>query len=275
MKLLKINSLSIITLLFLFSCAKKEKPYEQPVVINTELSDGFPENIKAINGYLYSGVQTYQYSSSSMYFYTFAYAAFSDPARNLLVPYNHYSNNKNFSNNNVGIGNIDVGIISLNGNTVNKNIQSNFEVYYGQNFNNNVSFLNLNANWLSEGNKTFKPLNIIINKGHPIIAVNSFSISTTISKNTNFTVNIGNNVTNYDSLIVILEDGNFNSRIRKVLPKNALSVTFTTQEMSLLSNTSNGKLGIYAFNYSNKTVDSKVNLFELSNQYIISNIYIN
>ena len=153
---------------------------------------------------------------SLSYFYSFKYAAFSDPARNLLVPYNHYSNNKNFSNNNVGIGNIDVGIISLNGTTVNKNIQSNFEVYYGQNFNNNVSFLNLNANWLSEGNKTFKPLNIIINKGHPIIAVNSFSISTTISKNTNFTVNIGNNVTNYDSLIVILEDGNFNSRITLV-----------------------------------------------------------
>lgn len=273
MKLLKINSLSIIALLFLFSCAKKEKPYEQPAVINTELSDGFPENIKAVNGYLYSGVQTYQYSTSSTNLYTFAYAAFSDPARNLLVPYNHYSNTKNFSNN-VGSGNIDVGNVSLNATTVNKNTQSNFEVYYGQNFSNNVSFFNLNANWLSEGNKTFKPLNVTINKGHPTIAVNSIGIGNSISKSTDFTVNIGTNVTNYDSLIVILEDGNFNSKIRKIVPKNSLSVTFTPQEMSFLNNTSYGKFGIYAYNYSNMTINSKVLVFELSNQYVLSNLYL-
>ena len=272
MKTSAISILIINASLLLFSCNKKEKAIEEPAPINKALSDGFPENIKVINSYLYSCVQTYQYSST-IYYYSFSYAAFTDPAKNLLSTYNHYSNNKNFSSNGGG-GNIDVGNVTLNGSFVSKNFPSNIEVYYRQNSNNNVNFLNLNAYWTSEGNKTFKSIDVIINKGHPTIAVNNLAISNSISKNTDYTINIGNNITNYDSLIVILEDGSWNGRIRKTVPKNTTSLTFTTQEMSILNNTSNGKFNIYAYNYSNMTVDNKINVFELSNQYNVNNIYI-
>ena len=272
---MKKTAISIIIInasLLLFSCNKKEKAIEQPVLINKALTDGFPENIKLINSYLYSCVQTSKYSST-VYNNIFSYAAFTDPEKNLLNTYNHYSNNKIFSSTGAG-GNIDVGNVTLNGSLVIKNFSSNSEVYYGGNFSNNTNFLNLNAYWTTEGNRTFKPMDVIINKGHPTIAVNNLAISNSISKNTDFTITIGNNITNYDSLIVILEDGSWNGKIRKTVPKNTASLTFTTQEMSILNNSNNGKFSIYAYNYSNMTVDSKVNVFELSNQYNVNNIYI-
>ena len=271
MKKLSFIILSITSVVLLFSCHKKEKEPAQLELVNTEMTDGLPQNYKSINGYLYSGVQTYQYSSSSTYYYSFSYAAFCDPSKNLISSYNHYTNNKNFSN--VPLGNIDVGNVTLNGVNVFKNLQQNFEVSY-QNNSSNINFLNYNASWKTDGNRTFKPIEVSINKGHPVILTSGLNIPTSIPKNSNFSINIGTNISNYDSLIVILEDGNWNGKIRKVVPKNALSLTFTTQEMSILYTSNNGKITFYAYNYSNMTVDSKVTLFELSNQYILSSIYI-
>lgn len=264
--------LTLSVSLSLLSCAKKEKQVIEPEPINTDLTDGIPAEIKKINCYLYSCVQTYQYSSTYNY-YIYNYAAFSDPSRNLTGSYNHYNNSKIFSSS-AGTGNIDVGNITLNGSTVFKNFQSNFEVYYGGNFSGSVSSFNYNANWITDGNKTFKPINEVISKGHPIINVSGLSINPSISKNTNFTFNVTNNITNYDSLVVILEDGTWNGRVRKTVAKNTASVTFTPQEMTGLFNTTSGKLNIYAFNYSNKIVNDKSIFFELSNQYILNNVYI-
>ncbi len=272
MKKTSLIILSIATAAMLFSCKKKEPEPEEPALINTSMADGFPENYKSINGYLYSGIQTYQYSGSSVNYYSFSYVAFCDPTKNLVSSYNHYTNQKNFSTN-VPFGNIDVGNVTFNGANVWKS-SSNFELFYGGNFNSNVTFLNYNAAWSTDGNKTFKPLNLSISKGHPIIVTSALNIATSISKNSNYTINIGNNISNYDSLIILFEDGNSIGKIRKVLAKNTTSVTFTPQEMSVLNTSSYARINIYAYNYSNMTIDSKINLFELSNQYYINNIYL-
>lgn len=271
---MKASTINIIILgsLFLFSCNKKKETIDEPENINTSLVDGLPENKKLINGYLYSSLQTYQYSSSSSYYYMNSYAIFSDPAKNLISTFNHYYNNKMFvqSIN----GNIDVGNVYINGITLPKSLQSNFEVYYTQGFNSSSNFFNYNATWSTEGNKSFKPINLSIGKGYPLISTNLISIGNSISKSSNYTINFGNNISNYDSLIVILEDGNFNGKIRKTLPQNATSVTFTPQDMNVLSSSNYGKVGIYAYNYSYIILDSKVNILELSNQFTYNNIYI-
>jgi hypothetical protein len=272
MKKTSLIILSIATTALLFSCKKKESEPEEAALINTSMADGLPENYKSINGYLYSGVQTYQYSGSNVNYYSFSYVAFCDPTKNLVSSYNHYTNQKNFSSN-IPFGNIDVGNVTLNGATVWKS-SSNSELFYGGNFNSSTNFLNYNAVWTTEGNKTFKALGIYINKGHPIIQTSALGIPSSISKNSNFTINIGNNISNYDSLIVMFEDGNFIGKIRKVLAKNTTSVTFTTQEMSVLNTSSYARINICAYNYSNMTIDSKINVFELSNQYYINNIYL-
>lgn len=272
MKKTSLIILSIATTALLFSCKKKEKEPEEPALINTSMDDGLPENYKSINGYLYSGIQTNQYSSSNISYYNFLYVAFCDPTKHLLSSFNHYSNQRNFSSN-VPFGNIDVGNVTLNGSILWKSSSSS-ELFYTGNFNSSINSLNYNAVWTTEGNKTFKPLNLSINKGHPIIVTSALNIPTSVSKNSNFTINIGNNISNYDSLIVTFESSNFNTRIRKVLAKNSTSVTFTTQEMSILSTSSYATINFYAFNYSNMTIDTKINVFELSNQYIINNIYL-
>jgi hypothetical protein len=270
MKTITISILSISFSLFLFSCNNKEKKAEQPAVINKRLSDGFPENKKSVNCYLYSSFVVTKYASSSPNYGSYQYAIFSDPSKNLINSYSHYTNSKLFSQS--ASGNVDVGNVSFNGQTIYKNLTN--EVYYTANYNSSIPFGSMSANWKTDGNKTFLPMDVTINKGHPIILSGNLNIGNSISKNSNFTLNISGNITNYDSLIVILEDGNWGGKIRKTADINTSSLTFTPVDMSIFSTGSNyGKLSIYAYNYSNMTVNNKVTLFELSNQYLLSNIY--
>ncbi len=274
MKLQATLILTFASALLIVSCKKKSNVPPQPTIINTEMAYGLPENNKAINGYLYSCIQTNVSGSNSAVYYIYAYAAFSDPARNLINSYNHYTNTKVFAGNMTAAGgNIDVGNVYVNNQNLNKSGGgSEFYYMYSQN---NVNAINYAINWQHEGNKTFKPINTSLNIGYPTITTNSLVVNNSFSKGSDLTINLGNNITNYDSLIVSLNDGNLSRAIVKRLPKNSTSVTFTAQDMMYLYTSSYyGQISFYAINYSNITIDSKVNIFELNNQYIRSNLTI-
>lgn len=248
------------------SCKKNDVMSSNLTPVNKDLTNGFPDNPSKINGYLYADIQTNAYNSSSSNISNFLFAAFSDPAKKLTSAYNHYQSSGSFSS----LGNIDVGSVALNGYSLFKNVQQNFSVWYSSSY----SLTYSSANWVTNGNGVFKPMNVNLNRGFPVINASLIPVNYSISKNSDYTINIGNNVSNYDSLIVIFSDGSFSSigNIKKTLPANSTSVTFKYQELSLLYSTSSARISIYAFNYSNNTVNDKVNLFELGNKLIFNGI---
>ena len=264
--------LIIASALLIVSCKNKKKSAitDTPEAVNTEIVNGLPDNPKLVNGYLYSCNQTTKYANSSSFYYSFyVYVAFSDPARNILATFNHFSNSKNFSSNNGG--NIDVGSVSLNQNTINKNFLSS-ELYYTSNLS-GQSFSNTNASWSTVGNNTFKPINVSLSRGYPLINTNSLIVNTTVLKSQDLYINFGNYISNFDSLIVSLEDG-MSRVIKKTVPVGSNSVTFTTSDMINLNTSSYGKIKFVALNYSNMIINNKLNLFELNTQYSIESLNI-
>lgn len=231
--------------------------------VNQALANGLPSNPKLINGYLYTDYLTNVNGSSNIAQYSFS--VFSDPTKPLISSLNHYQTGSSFSN----LGNIDVGNVTLNSQSLYKTTQSNFSLWYY--FNNSYSTINYNAIWTTEGNGVFKPLNITVNRGLPVFS-NTIAVSNSIARNTDYTLNLGTGISNYDSLIVILSNGNFNGTIRKVVSAGSTSVTFKSQELSAINSSSYAYINIYAFNYSNAIIDDKIYVFELAQKLNYSNI---
>src|SRR4051812_10901824 len=96
--------------LVLFSCTKKkDKVPEEPAPVNTALKNGLPDNMRALNGYFYASSSDY---GSGFYYTINLFAAFNDPAGDLINMYNH-SNNNFFFNTDL-LGNVRVGNITFN-----------------------------------------------------------------------------------------------------------------------------------------------------------------
>ena len=158
---------------FLNSCSKNKTttPIGDPAPVTTNIANGLPENTKKINGYLYAGNVINLYSAGTQS-YVLLYAIFGDPTRNLMGNYDHFTNlQKNTSNIN-DRSNISVGKLSFNGETV----TSSGNLLYTQNSNSSNS-LNYSSNWSSDGNLSFKPLNVSIARGIPVIHPPSTTIT--------------------------------------------------------------------------------------------------
>lgn len=243
------------------ACKKKTKTeiVDDPIV-NTEMQNGLPEDYKTMNGYLYAG---YSLQLFNTYYYGYFYSGFNDPGKNLLSGYNHSQDN--FSFNNVSkAGNIDVGVVEFNASTtLSKNVFSNAVTY--QSNNNSATTIIPTASWKIEGNGAFKEFDISVSRGFPYIAP-SFTPSA-ISKSAGYNFTISPTVSNYDSLVVAIGDGNSSiPKIRKGVTAGTNMVTFTTTDLSALYISSYGAVHVFAYNYSHKTVNSKRYLFELSHK---------
>jgi hypothetical protein len=222
---------------------------DQTAVINTSLANGMPADIQKINGYLYADINYSNFNNS--------YSAFSDPAKSLVSTYNHRNNNVQFSQ--PVLGNIDVGQVSFGGLNLSRQNTGTSVMYEMSNsvgFQNNV--------WTSDGNGTFKPLSINMARGFPVLNSNTYTFNT-ISKSSGFTVDIGNSVSNYDSVIVNLTD-NYGGLVSKRYT-NAGIITFSSNDLVVLNSNSYGSFYVYAYNYANQTINSKVYVFELGNKF--------
>lgn len=255
--------LAVSFALTIVSC-KKEKPAPVPdePTITTEMAAGLPPNHTAINGYLYCSFSLLQYST---FYQQFFYSAFSDPTRNLMAGYNHVQENFSFNNSSKS-GNIDVGEVEFNGSTIlNRNIFSN-SVTYNLNSGSNPVF-NPSASWRIEGNGAFKAFNLPVTRGFPLIS-QTYS-PTSISKSAGYEFTVSPVVSNFDSLVISIGDGNTSlPKVRKGVLAGATSVSFTPADLSPLYISTYGTFHIYAYNYSNKTIENKVYVFELSHKMV-------
>jgi hypothetical protein len=266
MGIIRVHSFIFILFFSFFGCKKKNTTNEEPpATVNTELLSGLPENAKSINGYFYIS-QTVINS-----FYNFnGYAIFNDPSRDLINSFDHISETGG-NQGGFGIGNVSVGNVSFNNFTFNKSNFGNRINYQNTAFIRD-SILFLPARWKTEGNGSFKGFETGLTRGFPVVVntLTNTAQSTSLSISAGYTVNIPALASNFDSVIVSFNYYSLISPVgvRKRVSKGVTSVYFSSSELSTIPNSSNYffKLGIYAFNYSNKTIDNVTHVFELSSK---------
>jgi hypothetical protein len=255
-------------ILFILACAlivtaftgcKKPKKVEVAAdpVVNTDQANGMPANLKSVNGYFYA---SYKSTSFSGYSYAF-FAGFSDPGRKLSSGWDHYNDNTSGFGATGSFGNIDVGIVTLNNSFPLQKNSFNPNIFYS--YNTNYFQPLTSAQWTTEGNLSFSPMDIQVSRGFPTAALNATFAS--ISKAAGYTINLSQYVSNFDSAVVTITDNfSWQSNLRKGAGAGAQSITFTPAELSPLYVGSSGYIYVYAYNYSNQVINNKVYLYELS-----------
>lgn len=259
------NYIIIAALVFLLlSCRKKRElaPVEEPLV-NRELKAGWPEDIRAVNGYFYASRKTNyddpQYSNVTLY------AVFRDPAGDLCSNFDHYELTMfpNFQ----ALGNVKVGSVYFGSETLLPS-ELGMGISYAMNLEFPTPMLPATASWQTDGNGSFKPVNIKVGRGFPHVSDSAVSSiqNYSLSISRGFTLNLGSSVSNFDSLVVTLNT--FTSKVvRKTLNPGENVVYFSSDDLSALANQSaSGRLSLNAFNYSNMIIENKTYLFELSNK---------
>lgn len=253
--------------LLVLACDKKKTSTSTPSAVTTELADGLPDNFRAINGYFCGDARTNysgSYTTASLTFY----AAFADPARNLMANFNPITDQILFNNNNGNAGNVSVGSVFISGMQVPSSSFFTNEFHYFNNNSGTQQNFNYSPQISMQGNGTFKPMNLSVKRGYPKISLAS-STSYSLSLSQNFVVDVGPIASNYDSLTVSLGYSGANGNLRKTIASgNTTTITFTSAELSNagLYPGNNYTINFMGFNYSNITVEDKVYVFELINK---------
>src|SRR5687767_1931623 len=95
-------------ILLSFSCQKKDPPKAKAEPVNTPVQNGLPEEKRAVHAYLYAS-----FKKDFSYTRLDAYAAFADPARDLMSQYDKVDDFEFFSNK--PRANVSVGTVRMNG----------------------------------------------------------------------------------------------------------------------------------------------------------------
>lgn len=182
--------------ILLLSCDKSapkipEEPPEDPKV-TTELAYGFPEHKQKINGYLYAAHSKGPEQNT----YTFLYAAFGDPRRNLMSSYNHRTNQPILNTGVTAAGNVTVGAVTYNSRALDQDPSA---IYRSVSTTSTVD--NSAPHWSTMGNGSFKPLDIRLSREFPAVNVPA---SFSWSKSQDFRIDLSEMASNYDSAGVFL-----------------------------------------------------------------------
>ena len=252
---------SLILLLLCSACKKDENTEAPPAPVTNSLSNGLPADMAKIHAYLTASARTSSFSSGSPYYNFVLYAAFGDPARNLMSMYNHYSEQIIF-NSNTGRPNISVGTVKCNNISIPAQEFGN-EVRYEYNPGQVFSPVPNSITWKSDGNGSFLPLNEPISRGLPLIQPPAQSY--TIDPDHEMVFDLAGLCTNYDSLAVtvFMPSSSFQN-VTKSVGSGITQISFSSAELYFLNNswTQSTQIRISAFNYSTRTINGKVYLFE-------------
>lgn len=264
MKPFKIT-LALSALAILCACHKTKTPEitETPTE-TTEMKSGLPDNNFDVHGYMYAGFTRFNTNMSGDYGTLNCYCAMRDPSGDLLSTYNHYSGSTSFAFG-PNAGNIDVGVASFNNMQLFKN-NTGQSLFYQTNGSGNVSFAGLQSNWKTNGNGVFKPVDLTVPRGFPKVTTFPDNATYNITVSQGFTFAITGNYSNYDSIACTI--GYFNSftAAHKAVAAGASSIVFSPSDLANISMYSNLPVYIALFNYSNKTIENKKYVFELSTQ---------
>jgi hypothetical protein len=234
---------------------------DDPPAVNVAMQDGLPPDITKLDGYLYSG---YVNNPSNGNYDLLTYGVFAEPEKNLTSGYNHYTNSFDWSLT-TRLGNIDVGDVSVNKNKLSKMMNTPNLIYtygiYSQ-------FISNSIRWFSEGNKSFKPLDVTL-ENLPLFTprVKGDTLSTVI-KSKSYVLNSDSVATGFDSLVVIIYDWSSSPvNTRKAIKKGSKTITFNAEDFKDFSPGNTWlSFQIFAFRYSYCTIENKTILFELSNK---------
>lgn len=249
--------LAVLLILLVFVCCrKKPAPVQEEIIVNTEMKNGLPADPKKINGYLFAG---HLLLSASNYTALNMFASFADPQKNLIAGYDHLFNSVIF--NLAKSGNIDVGEVSFLSMIVHKNLFSNSLSYSTQN--STQVLPPFQAAWVTEGNRSFDPLNLTVPRGLPVNNVQSTADTLSISQN--YIFDVSQHFSNYDSAMVMMYYG---GAPWSLVPKRAGAETgaikFFKEDFSGITPHTSGYMYYYAFNYSHQVISDKMYVFELA-----------
>lgn len=270
----KVYCLILVASLAFFSCKKKAPPVvEDDPQPNSEVRPGLPPDPNLINGYFYSGFKI-NGSSSNTYTSLNCFAAFADPARKLTSNFDPFTDNLTNSNNK-NAANVQVGEITLNDiYTLNHSSFSNSAPPFIYNyFTNLFSSTFSQVSWKSEGNGSFRPVNVVLPITYPDL---QFPVSlNTISRTSTVTINLKQVFPNgADSIIAALIDyGNSYGVVKKYATRADTVIRFVPSDMNIYGASSSANVQLMGLNYCHQVVNGKVHLFTLCSKYF-KNVYL-
>jgi hypothetical protein len=250
--------------LLVVSCKKKDdKVATPPEPVNTELQPGLPEKSRSVNGYLFAIRQknnTYSYNTLTVKLY----AAFNDPATNVIASYDHVSTDQAFFSGGQA-GNIIVGTVQFGSTGMQPSNFGNRAFYSTSTIKNDSD--PVETFWAINGNKSFRPFIQDITRGFPQPG-NTMNVSPIlISLGQGYTFDpSAAGISNYDSLIVKI---NSSSNVTKRVGRGT-AVAFTSNDLSRFYAGGYATMLIAAFNYSHKTIEDKLYVFEMASSSLRS-----
>jgi hypothetical protein len=246
------TALALVATAF-FSCKKPElKVPETPPAVNTPLQDGFGNNMDAIHGYMYAEKVNASWNQSAIYNYL---ALFSDPGKSYLNCIDRDMGFNSFTCD----GNLDVGAVTMGGTGLFRQINFSTVLYMV----NNTTAQPSTLKWTSEGNSSYKPLDVTLAKNFPVLNSNSFTVST-VYKSQGLSLDLSG-ASGYDSIIVSIGPS-FNS-VRKAFSGSVTSFSFSSTDLAPLTSSFSTNFSVNAYNYSNQTINGKLYVFELANRW--------
>jgi hypothetical protein len=254
-----------LTAFVIFGCKKKDEPLS-PDPANTNLQQGLPDKYKSINGYMIAIHQKdYIYSTNMRPIE--CYAAFNDPATNLIASYDHLDAGFTIFSFLPQAGNISVGPIWFGPDLIYPTTQNKRAFYHAS-----ISKTDsdpVNASWSTEGNGSFKPFSQNVARGFPQLGEALTAASISISVGQGYSLNpakIG--ISNYDSLLVRINGNTIlgQSCIKRVGP--GAPAVFTAADLSIFGPGTYAKILIGAFNYSHRMVEGKLYVFETASHVL-------
>lgn len=242
----------------LVSCDKKDPPKPKaPEPVNTDMTPGMGNNSRNIHGYFYA---SYRQSPSPNEGYLTGFAVFGDPARHLMGLYDHYNDNERFSSSSTSRGNISVGMTSFAGRNLSENNNPGFNLSYRLHSFQTIYGFDYSCNWHTEGNGSFKPVDLSVDRGFPRIARTTDTPTMYINKSADFILDLKGLVSNYDSVYVRIPS--FNGFLEKRISATSSIIVFSQASLAQIFNGTT--MTIMAYNYSHKIINSKEYIFELA-----------
>lgn len=254
---MKIITVILACLVVVLSFCKKETTEKKPEIITTELKSGLPEESGAIHGYFYA---SFDENNALLK----AFSVFSDTSSNLMKNYNRfYDASVDYSipgrfNGNVNNGEVSFNDISL---IAKDNVK---DVYFYFLYQNSLVDSLDDAHWAMTGSEGFKPLDLQIKRKFPKLKNISAAAQNTLSIQSGYRVYLKDFVLNGDSAIVAIK---WVQPIIKRVSGAVASVFFSAAELASLAGTTSVDVSVYVYNYSNRTVENKKHVFELSKRF--------
>jgi hypothetical protein len=238
--------------LLLVCCKKPVIKDSEDQKVNITLRKGLPPDPDKINAYLYASYALDRVNGAGTMNRLTLFASFSDPAKELMMPVSHRYDYI-FQGSEFG-GNVQVNELSFNNNIIKPTVFGEQSVVYVFPTQNVTSSNNLSARWKHDGNRGFKPIDVLPERGF-VVPVN-VAASFTLDADNGDTIKLNN--LNFDTLFV-----DIGSLITKTIVPPQSEVVFSREELSQLSTGGYG-INFSTFNYSSMVLDDKIYLFELS-----------